>query len=490
RSSEQEGHMKTDKMKQRGLALSTLALLLALVACSPTTGERSKGSAEGAPGEVAQGVADGSVVAPAKQSALTVSKEAVVAPEGALNPTTAYDPKAGALYLAWAREKAGQPPAKGKDAKVEAVVARSDDGGKTFAEPVVASAASDRVRTYTISPTQVAVGRQGEVYVLYLHNVPSDASEYLSEYGQSSLRVVRSDDGGRTFSAPAEIAGADVEGVQTTMEMATLFVAPDGDLYISFLDERANLAAATKADPKAEPAYEATQMRIVRSADGGRTWSKSTLVAEPTCGCCSTKVAQGTKGTLFASTRSDWKELKDSTDRVRDVFVSASGDDGVTWGKPTKVHDDRFKISGCPDVHAGLAVDSTGRLHTAWFTGTERHPGVFYAYSDDDGKTFSRPLTLLTDEWVPYGDVKLSLDGQDRPWVVFEDRRAEADKIILVRVDPERGAAAFSTSWAGTAPDLAAGKDWALVAWQTNPGKGEEEEGAGSVRALVARPGA
>ncbi|MGH9001069.1 MAG: hypothetical protein ACRDY7_16945 [Acidimicrobiia bacterium] len=71
--------------------------------------------------------------------------------------------------------------------------------------------------------------------------------------------------------------------------------------------------------------------------------------------------------------------------------MSASRDDGDTWSKPAKVHDDGFKISGCPDVHAGLAVDSTGLLHAAWYTGTESHPGVYYATSDDGGKTFSRP---------------------------------------------------------------------------------------------------
>ncbi|MGH9001068.1 MAG: hypothetical protein ACRDY7_16940 [Acidimicrobiia bacterium] len=36
----------------------------------------------------------------------------------------------------------------------------------------------------------------------------------------------------------------------TTMEMATLFVAPDGDLYISFLDEREAITAAIEGRPE------------------------------------------------------------------------------------------------------------------------------------------------------------------------------------------------------------------------------------------------
>lgn len=437
-------------------------------------------------------VAGGKIAAPAQLAGLTLSEPVVVVPDGALNPTTAFDPKSGAVYVAWAEEIPGAVQADGKDQQVRAVVARSDDGGRTFSAPVVASGAADHVRTYTISPTQVAAGPSGEVYVQYLHNVGSDVSDYLKEYGRSSLRVVRSDDGGKTFSASADIAGEAVEGVVTTMEMATLFVAPDGDLYVTFLDEREAIGAEIEGKPKPDPhdhdaVRPATQMRLVRSADGGKTWSKSVLVAKPTCGCCSTKAAQGAGGPLFASTRSDWKELKGSYDSVRDVFVAASTDEGATWSEAKKVFDDKFKISGCPDVHNGLAVDSQGRLHTAWYTGAESHPGVYYAVSDDDGRTFSSPLELMGDKWIPYGDVKLALDQKDQAWVVFEDRRSQEDQVRLVRVDPERRAASFSKTWPGTAPDVTAGEDWALVTWTAQAV--HDDKSGGPVRAMVAKPG-
>ena len=52
------------------------------------------------------------------------------------------------------------------------VVAASADGGRTFGEPVVVSPPGMRVRSMSVSPTQVAVGAEGEVYVLYLENTP------------------------------------------------------------------------------------------------------------------------------------------------------------------------------------------------------------------------------------------------------------------------------------------------------------------------------
>ncbi len=195
-------------------------------------------------------------------------------------------------------------------------------------------------------------------------------------------------------------------------------------------------------------------------------------------------MAQGRDGPLFATTRSAFLELKDSYDAVRDPILSVSADDGATWSEATKISDDKFKISACPDVTAGLAVDSAGRMHAAWYTGTEAHPGVFYATSDDDGKTFTKPATLLAGDWVPYGDVKLAIDGDDHAWVAFEDRREDQDQIRLVRLDPE-GRAAFSRTWAGTAPDIAAGDGYAVVTWGTQGA----HDAAGALGLLVARPG-
>ncbi|MGH8975501.1 MAG: sialidase family protein [Acidimicrobiia bacterium] len=454
--------------------------LLVLVAVGVLAAACGKGGDAGDDPQARQSAA-ARVVTPAQLAGLGLAEPSVVVPAGTRNPTVALDPASGAFYLAWAREVPGPTP---DEPVLQAVVARSNDQGRTFSEPVVVNDPAERVDTSVVSPTHVAVGPGGEVYVLYQHNVDSE----YDEYGLSYLRLVRSEDGGATFSAPVAIAGPDVEGVTTTMSMASLFVAPDGDLFISFIDDREELAAKIAGVP--EPSAHdhdavppAVHLRMVRSGDGGRTWGTSVLVAKPMCACCGTKMAQGGDGPLFATTRSAFLELKDSYDAVRDPVLSTSADDGATWSEATKIHDDKFKISACPDVTAGLAVDSTGRLHAAWYTGTEAHPGVFYATSDDDGKTFTTPAALLSGEWVPYGDVKLAIDGDDHAWVAFEDRRTDQDQIRLVRMDPE-GRAAFSETWAGTAPDLAAGDGFAVVTWGTQG----EHDAAGALRMLVARP--
>lgn len=94
-----------------------------------------------------------------------------------------------------------------------------------------------------------------------------------------------------------------------------------------------------------------------------------------------------------------------------------------------------------------------------------RKAGVYYAASDDRGKSFSKPLALLTDTWVPYADVKLAVDGDDAAWVAFEARRDDrAEQVTVVRID-RQGSVSSRKSWQGSAPDIAAQGKTAVVAW-------------------------
>ena len=422
---------------------------------------------------------------------LALSETLILKQTGGRNPTVAVDRQSGAVYLAWAQEAPGaqsepaQKKGKKADPKLEVLLARSDDGGRHFGAPVVVNSPEDRVISHSVNPTQVAVGAKGEVYVLYGSKDP-DFTLPGSYLGRATLRLARSEDGGRSFAAPIEIGSEAVEGVVASLGMANLFVAPDGALYVSWLDSRESIAYVRKHKKHPPRGVYASQLRVARSTDAGRSFAKSTLVTKPVCVCCGTKVAQGVDGPLYASTRgSAFSELKGSVDAVRDIIVASSRDHGATWSKPVKVHDDRFKISGCPDITPGLSVDSKGRLHAAWYTGTELHPGVFYAVSANNGKSFSDPIALLTDEWVPYGDVKLAIDAHDNAWVAFEDRRGDTDLIHLARVTTD-GEVTRAQPWPGTIPDVAALGDSVVVAWGGLVPEGEKQ--GGGIQTLIASP--
>lgn len=454
--------------RRRTLAAAAVLMTLA-AACSGGSGSESAGGVE---------AEDGAQPIRAELASLEVSAPVDLDDKGALNPTVAVDRSDGTVYVAWA-EEVDVPGA--ADPVLRVLVARSGDGGRTFSEPVVASGADDHINSFPVAPAQVAVNADGDVLVLYRRAVPIPDRPDLS-HGLRSVRLVRSTDGGQTFSAPVDVGATDVEGVESSKSMHNIHVSEAGDVYVSWLDFRAeeqflrdHPAAAAEGGHGDDAPEPPVQLRVARSTDEGVTFGPSTLVTEPNCDCCGTHLASDRRH-LYAGTRTKLTELKGSKDEVRDIWVAASPDRGATWAKPVKVHDDQFKVSGCPDVTAGLAVDSAGVLHAAWYTGTDRQPGYFYATSGDGGKTFSEPVALLTDEWIPYGDLKLALDGEDRPWIALEDRRGDTDKIQVMRVGPG-GEVEFSRAWTGTAPDLVIADGSPVVVW----GEPDNDTGSGGV---------
>lgn len=364
------------------------------------------------------------------------------------DPTIARDEESGAKFIAWVRP--GKPA-------LEVVVARSDATKAGFLAPVTVSAGDADIVSSTVNPAQVAVGRNGEVYVLYQRRAPSP---YM-ESGKGILRLARSTDGGRSFAAPVDVV---TDAVETSADAATLAIAPDGALVVAWVDQRDALARAKLPEdqrPKDErwirsddPRVEA---RMARSTDGGASFKPSVAIAAGVSERSRVSVAIGPDGTYYSAWRTSLDAFKGSYDTVRDVMVASSSDQGATWSAPVKVHDDRFKAGRCPQIAHGIRVDSKGRLHVAWYTGASGRPGVYYAVSTNRGKSFSAPATLLADAWVPYSNVKLFVDGTDRAWVAFEDRRDDrVERVTLSRID-QQGNVTQIGSWPGRAPDFAVG---------------------------------
>ena len=107
-------------------------------------------------------------------------------------------------------------------------VARSDDAGKTWRGRAVATnhygsdgcSGPDR-------PTVVVDGKRGTVWAAYQHLTFSDSSCALPDTFE--MRVVRSRDGGHTWSAPLRVTqGHGFDGVPA--------VLPDGNLAIAYFD--------------------------------------------------------------------------------------------------------------------------------------------------------------------------------------------------------------------------------------------------------------
>ncbi|EAR20299.1 sialidase/neuraminidase family protein [Nitrococcus mobilis] len=410
------------------------------------------------PGQAAEGVVQqtqGGGEVPAPNAAVTLQQA------GGVDPTLAFDGRTGALYVAWARRTDAA-----ETAPLEVVVARSDDGGHRFADPVVVSDGERDVTSAAINPPQIAVGPNSEVYVLYQRRVVSPALEH----GRGIPQLARSTDGGRHFASAVAVTAR--EQAASSAGMADLSIGPDGHVYVAWLDDRKRLARqALPADQRPQDVAwldaddPKVQVRIARASAPELRFEPSVLIADNASERSRVAIAAGRDGTLYTAWRAKLNPFKGSYDAVRDILVSTSAAAGHTWSKPVKVHDDRFKAGSDPKLTVGMAIDAKGRLHVAWYTGSGLGPGVYYAESGDRGKHFSKPIALLSDDWVPYANVKLVVAEEGAAWVAFEDRREEyGERVTVLRID-QQGNVSAPRYWRGSGPDVAVEGDAAVLTW-------------------------
>ena len=221
-------------------------------------------------------------------------------------------------------------------------------------------------------------------------------AHWLQRAGASAagydLRLARSTDEGRTWSAPLS---PHHDGTKTEHGFASLFDT-GGGLGLIWLDGRAMKPGVTPDD-------DGTGDMGLRAAHFDRAWKQLSedAIDLRVCECCPTAAASTTDGPVVAYRNR-------SADEVRDIYVSRFT--GEAWTVPAPVHDDGWKIDGCP-VN-GPALSASGRdVAVAWFTAPKDEGHAFVAFSQDAGRTFSAPIQVDDAGSLGRVDVEQMPDG-------------------------------------------------------------------------------
>ena len=293
------------------------------------------------------------------------------------------------------------------------------------------------------APPKIAYGRDGALYALYVVSraVPG------RRFAASALRLQRSPDGGTTWEQPVTITDDSTFG---SHNFHALHVAGDGKVYVSWLDGRDG----------------ASSVYLTRSTDGARTFEPNRRVSVgEACPCCRTALASGVDGSLYVA----WRTV--TPGNIRDIVVARSVDGGASWSTAQRVHADDWVFDACPHAGPALAVDSSGVLHVAWWTGKPGMAGVYYTRSGDGGSAFMRPFALGVAELSRPAHVQLAVSGNGRTIVaVWDDGTRPVPRIVL-RVSRDGGttfARALPVSASGRAagyPVLGLTGDSVIVAW-------------------------
>jgi hypothetical protein len=237
--------------------------------------------------------------------------------------------------------------------------------------------------------------------------------------------VSKSIDGGLTFADPITVAGED----SFTHFLDKPWLAADptnaNRLYVTYLDvDGSDISGAVCGfnDEFGVP-FARVRIELVRSADGGATWSPP-VVVEEVCGPAfanGSQVAVGPRGEVYVA----WEAFAAEDiffSPIREIDMKKSIDQGATFGAKIKVSDvtavgdsSLFLLQGGFRPGAefpSLAVDrsgsgspTTGNVYIAWndgryltrddaYAGVYRYADVLLSRSTDGGATWAIGMKL------------------------------------------------------------------------------------------------
>ncbi len=177
---------------------------------------------------------------------------------------------------------------------------------------------------------------------------------------------------GEVFSPPQRVN--DDAGTGTGQEYHDIAFTPDGSLCLVWLDERD--APADRENTK--------QLYFVSSPDGGRTFAPSeALTASPggVCPCCRPTLVAGEDGSLHVIYR----------DRVgSSLFVRVRTRPGgeESFLDPVTLSSG-WDFPGCPVNGPALAAGPDNKVWALWVDGDEDRESLWWARSDDGGRSFA-----------------------------------------------------------------------------------------------------
>ena len=317
------------------------------------------------------------------------------------------------------------------DAQQKLFVQNSPDQGRSWSAPRVLDTGSDKVVADGENRPKLAFGPRGWAVITY--------TEPLARPYTGQIRMLRSDDGGRSFSAPFTVHR---DRQVITHRFESVAFDAKGTLHTLWIDKRdleAQIAAAPApaeagsgagrggraARPKVD--YRGAAIYRNESTDGGRSFGPDLKLADHSCECCRIALAPSPDGGLVAL----WRHVFAPNERDHGFAPL-----GVAAAQPVRATFDRWALDACPHHGPGLTPAATGGYHAVWFGDRAGQMRVRYGRLAADG-TPQGEVRVLPDERAEHAAVLgvgeqvaivwRSFDGQAtrwRAWLSKDDGRS------------------------------------------------------------------
>ena len=272
-------------------------------------------------------------------------------------------------------------------------VAQSVDLGKTFTAPVVVAEHGKSLDTGGDARPQIVSDAKGNVFIAYAF--------FKDKNWNAQINKALSDDGGKTFSTPKSLVANG-----SSERFPSVLMRPDGDFFITWIDKRL-IADIKKSGQQALGGSIAYSF----SSDSGKTFSPEKIAHESSCECCRIGVSVDPKGEIAIIYRAIFPGgIRDHASQI----ISSKGPE-----QARRVSKDEWKTDACPHHGPSIAVSGSGRIHAAWFTQGSARTGVFYAYSSNQGASYSKPSRVGAEGANVSRPYLLALGA--RVWLVWKE---------------------------------------------------------------------
>ncbi len=275
---------------------------------------------------------------------------------------------------------------------------KSTDGGVTFSTPINVSGTNPKdlpdKEFMAIDTTESSYA--GTIYIAWTNFI------FFGQFTQ--ITFARSTDGGKTFSTPVPLSAQLANPVQGS----SIAIGPEGEVYVTWEDFRAP-----------------NSIRMRKSTDGGQTFGPEMILStftpigdfDASSRCDEpalngfirvndfpiTAVDRGNssyRGTIYITYNADPDEA--DADDTSDIFLIRSTDGGHTWSAPTRVNNDKTQND---QFFPFVAVSDDGTVSVLWYDRRIDPDNfkidLFRAVSTDGGQTFSNERVTKESFGVP-----------------------------------------------------------------------------------------
>jgi hypothetical protein len=252
------------------------------------------------------------------------------------------------------------------------------------------------------------------------------------------IRMLRSGDGGKTFSAPFTVHD---DRQQITHRFESIAFDRKGDLYVTWVDKRdldaapgreragevtaVPVKAVAQSPEKAvapsregggkRSSYVGAAIYAKVSKDGGKTFGADLKLADHSCECCRIAMVDSPQSGMVAM----WRHVFEGS--IRDHgFASLSNLGGKH--PPARATEDGWVLAGCPHHGPGLANASPAGFHSVWFGLKEGKSAVRYGRLSEQGLPVGN-VRELPDDKAEHADVVADGKSVAIAWRSFDGER-------------------------------------------------------------------